>query len=443
MKNIKFVLVAFVAIFLTLGSMNVFAQEDGNRDANGYVVKGPYLTNGGWANWFAGVGGGLNTTYGKEIKPLSEFELKNNWSAEAFIGKWYTPSIGARIGYKGVANNFGYDADTYASDVYGDGEQVRFGYVHGDFMFNFSNAVSGYKETRTWDIIPYVGAGYLGINNGTTDDKFAVGAGIYNEFRLGRTVNLYVDLSVIGTENSVGLYSVEDGTPVINPDVKFIERPLYIPTATVGFTVNLGKKKNFDRYSSVAPAPMPFTLDEYNQLSRLADNLQKENSKLKDELLACSKKEQTKVYVPVTKTVAGNTVITFKMGSAKLSKVEREKVEMFAKSIEGTNAIVKVVGSADSKTGSKKTNEQLSLKRSDVVRDALIKSGVGRIDKSATLDAGESAETSRCAIISISDQPDRDLMNIIPVGSNNGETISVRWNDGTTYKPGNGTMPIE
>ena len=146
------------------------------------------------------------------------------------------------------------------------------------------------------------------------------------------------------------------------------------------------------------------------------------------------------MYVPVTKTVAGNTVITFKMGSAKLSNIEREKVEMFAKSIEGTNAIVKVVGSADSKTGTKKNNERLSLKRADVVRDVLVKSGVGRIEHSTTLDAGESAETSRCAIISISDQPDRDLMNITPVGSNDGE---VRLPDGTTYNPGNGTIAVE
>ena len=39
MRNIKFIIVALVAMFVTLGSTSVFAQEDGNRDANGYVVK--------------------------------------------------------------------------------------------------------------------------------------------------------------------------------------------------------------------------------------------------------------------------------------------------------------------------------------------------------------------------------------------------------------------
>ena len=203
MKNIKFIFVALVAMFITLGTTNVYAQEDGNRDANGYVVKGPYLTNGGGANWFVGVGGGFNTAISTEIKPFAEFTPRNNWAAEAFIGKWFTPTIGARVGYKGAMNNFAYDANTFVSNAYGNGEQVRFGYAHADLMWNLSNALSGYKETRFWDIIPYAGFGYLGINNGQTDNKIGVNAGIYNELRLGNVVNLFIDLSVIGTENPV------------------------------------------------------------------------------------------------------------------------------------------------------------------------------------------------------------------------------------------------
>ena len=196
MKNIKFILIALVAMFVTLGSTSVYAQEDGNRDANGYVVKGPYLTNGFGSNLFVGVGGGFNTSFAKGITPLSTFKPADNWAAEAFVGKWFTPTVGARIGYKGVMNNFGYDTDKFVSLVYGSGEQVRFGYAHADLMWNLSDALSGYKETRFWDIVPYVGAGYLGINNGKTDNKFAVSGGIYNELRLGSVVNLFIDLTI-------------------------------------------------------------------------------------------------------------------------------------------------------------------------------------------------------------------------------------------------------
>ena len=92
MKKIKFILAALVVAMM---SFTAFAQEDGNRDANGYVVRGPYLTNGGGSNWFVGVGGGFNTSFGKELKPFAEFKPENNWAAEAFVGKWFTPTIGA------------------------------------------------------------------------------------------------------------------------------------------------------------------------------------------------------------------------------------------------------------------------------------------------------------------------------------------------------------
>mgnify|MGYP001697754863 FL=1 len=33
-------------------------------------------------------------------------------------------------------------------------------YLHADAMWNFSNAVSGYKESRTWNFVPFVGVGW-------------------------------------------------------------------------------------------------------------------------------------------------------------------------------------------------------------------------------------------------------------------------------------------
>ena len=397
MKSIKFIFVALVAMFVTLGTTNVYAQEDGNRDANGYVVKGPYLTNGGGANWFVGVGGGFNTAIGKEIKPFAEFTPKNNWAAEAFIGKWFTPTIGARVGYKGVMNNFAYDADTYVSNAYGNGEQVRFGYAHADLMWNLSNALSGYKETRFWDIIPYAGFGYLGINNGQTDNKLGVSAGVYNELRLGKVVNLFIDLSVIGTENPVGLRTVADNAPVVTDETNVFVRPLYMPTATVGITFNLSKKKNFDRFSSVGVRK-----DVYDALKAQYDALVARGPEVKEVVKEVPVTKEVQVEKEV-QVLVGNTVITFPIGSSTLSTVEREKVEMFAKAFDGQDVVVKVVGSADSKTGTAKRNNQLAQKRADVVKGVLVKNGVpaDRIVVESTLDATENVETSRSAIITL------------------------------------------
>lgn len=399
MKKIKFILAALAVAVM---SLSAFAQEDGNRDANGYVVKGPYLTNGGGSNWFVGVGGGFNTTVGKELKPFAEFTPKNNWAAEAFIGKWFTPTIGVRAGYKGVMTNVGYNTDLYTAK-FSSGKQLRFGYAHADVMWNISNALSGYKETRFWDVIPYVGAGYLGINNGSTNNKLGVSAGIYNELRLSSVVNLFLDLSVIGTENPVGLRG-ETG-PVVTKQTFVLARPLYMPSATVGITINLGKKKNFDRYSSVAPAVLPFTLDDYNNLNKRVGALEKENNDLKYKLIDCQNKQPAvkEVVVEKTNVLVGSNIITFPIGSCVLSDVEAAKVDAFAKSLD-KETLVQIVGSADSKTGIESRNYVLAKNRANVVKNALIKAGVAedRITTNSKLDATDNAETSRSAILTLS-----------------------------------------
>lgn len=397
MRNIKFILVALVAMFVTLGSTSVFAQEDGNRDANGYVVKGPYLTNGGGSNWFFGIGGGFDTTFGVGIDPLGEFKPANNWTAEAFIGKWFTPTVGVRAGYKGGMTNFAYDTELYKSGAYGNGEQVRFGYAHGDFMWNISNALSGYKETRTWDIIPYVGAGVYGLNNGYTLDRFALNAGIYNEFRLGNVTNLFVDLNLIGTGNTLRLKDVETGKEIVTRETPYIKHPVYMPTATIGVTFNLGKKKNFDRYSTKVQPLM-------EQIDDLKKQLAECQSRPVPEPVVKTVTETKEVIVKETQVLTGSTVITFALGKSKLTNVEADKVKMFAESFKDGETLIKVVGSADSKTGTKKGNEKLAKKRAEVVKNALVKAGIAesRVIVDDTIDATENVETSRSAIITLS-----------------------------------------
>ena len=397
MKNIKFIFVALVAMFITLGTTNVYAQEDGNRDANGYVVKGPYLTNGGGANWFVGVGGGFNTAISTEIKPFAEFTPRNNWAAEAFIGKWFTPTIGARVGYKGVVNNFAYDANTFVSNTYGNGEQVRFGYAHADLMWNLSNALSGYKETRFWDIIPYAGFGYLGINNGQTDNKIGVNAGIYNELRLSNVVNLFIDLSVIGTENPVGLRTVADNAPAVASESNAFARPLYMPTASVGVTINLSKKKNFDRSSSVSVPK-----DEYDALKAQCDALIARGPQVKEVEKTVTEIKEVQVE-KVVQVFVGSNVFIFPCNKSTLSNDQRRELEMFAKSFNGQDVVVKVLGSADSATGTPAVNEKIAQKRADAVKAVLVKSGIpeDKIIVETTLDATENVETSRSAIITL------------------------------------------
>ena len=406
MKSIKFIVAAALAVIVSLGSTSVFAQEDGNRDANGYVVRGPYLTNGGGANLFVGVGGGFDTSFGVGVKPFAKFTPANQWQAEAFIGKWITPAIGVRVGYRGGMNNFVYDADLYNGN-YASGEQVRFGYAHADVLWNLSDALGGYKQTRFWDIVPYAGAGYLGVNNGATDNKLAVSAGIYNKFRLGEVISLYLDVNLIGTENPLGLVKLEDGTPVVNNDTKVYARPLYMPSATVGVTFNISHKKNFDRFKSVGVWKTDYDklYNENGELRERVGNLEQQNEELRKNLTAAnSKPAQVKeVVVEKARVLVGSTIITFPIGSCVLSETERAKVEAFAESLDA-DTLIQLVGSADSKTGTETRNFALAKNRANVVKNELMKHGVAedRISTASTLDATKNANTSRSTVMTLS-----------------------------------------
>ena len=63
MKRLKLFLgaAALAAVALT-ASPAVNAQENGNRDENGRIVRGPYQTNAFGDNWFIGAGGGIKVT---------------------------------------------------------------------------------------------------------------------------------------------------------------------------------------------------------------------------------------------------------------------------------------------------------------------------------------------------------------------------------------------
>ena len=156
MKTIKFIGILAAASFLF--SFNAFAQEDGNRDADGKVVRGPYVTNSAFDNTFIGLGAGLNSVIEKEYG-LGKMGL----ATEINFGKWFTPAIGARIGWHGLNN----------TSKSGELDKDPFHYIHADFLWNLSNSIDGYKQTRFWNFIPYVSGGLSLIKHHDLKNKVA------------------------------------------------------------------------------------------------------------------------------------------------------------------------------------------------------------------------------------------------------------------------------
>ena len=343
MKHIRFIFAALAAAGLLGISQGVSAQENGNRDENGKIVRGPYETNGFWSNWFVGLGAGANAVYDSVI----DFGF-GGLATDFNVGKWFTPSVGARVGWKGHRNSY---------TPSGTNNSTEFGqhYVHADLLWNISNALGGYKETRFWEFIPYVNAGLFRVSG---DWDYGAGFGLINDFRLGKHVDLYIDLS---TAMAYG-HQLEAG--------KFT----MLPTATAGLIFNLGRS-NFDRHSSVTPVvvPLPFTAEEYNSLKARVAELEKENAALKSEVEALRNRKPETVYVEKN-TIDPSVRTFFDLNSSVISAREKAHLDYFAAEvIAKTDKNFTIKGYGDSATGSAAANDRISQARANAVKDYLVK----------------------------------------------------------------------
>lgn len=326
------------------------AQENGNRDENGKVVRGAYETNKFGDNWFIGAGAGVNSWLGNGASP------KAGVAVDAFVGKWITPTVGVRMGWKGLKDGVSAkDGHTIAD------EKFSYNSAHVDLLWNLSNLFSGYKETRTWNISVYPTFAYM---NAAKNSEFGAGIGMLNNFRLGNRVGLYLDLSALTTKADFA---------GISPRPKTLVGVL--PSATFGLTVNLGKT-GFKRHSSVVPAivPVPFTEAQYNNLQDKVNALEKENKDLKAQI------EELKNAKPDTVTVskAGDLVspatLYYEIGSTKLSEREEAHLEFYVKNIleQAPDKVFVLTGSADKGTGTAARNQYLSEQRVNNVKKVLV-----------------------------------------------------------------------
>lgn len=354
MKAIKFIFGTLAVAGLLSFSQSVYAQEDGNRDENGKIVRGPYETNKFWDNWFVTAGAGFNSVVSKVV----DFSL-GGLALELNAGKWITPGLGLRGGYSGLKNSFdcadGY-ATSYDPDFY-----VH--YFHIDALWNATNTIWGYKQTRFWNVSPYMSAGMASFYDHSDDLEYLMGPGVLNQFRLGDHFAIALDLRwLIGRGEDLHLTTGN------------IPRFVSFPSATLGLTYNFGKT-NFDRHSSVTPVviPVPFTTEQYNSLQDRVAELEKENAALKDELATLKAQGPDTVYVKVSE-VEPVAKTFFNINSSVISVREKAHLDFFVeKVIKNTSKTYTITGSADKATGSVSTNERLALARANAVKDYLVK----------------------------------------------------------------------
>ncbi len=376
MKRLRLFLgaAALAAVALT-ASPAVNAQENGNRDENGKIVRGPYQTNRFGDNWFIGAGGGinvfLNDGYKTNIGP----------SIDAGFGKWFTPAVGMRIGYSGLNTNYWADQPSVLGRTLDKEEgkyQQKFGYMyfHGDFLWNISDAIGGYKETRFWDFVPYLHAGYFrsyGLDGADYyNNEIAAGAGLLHNLRLSDRLDLIVDMKAI----------------VVNGRVHGSDGVALLPSVTMGLAVDVGWP-NFVRSSTVIGALEAATVDQMAALEAAAValelanasleqenlNLQNKNANLADQVNKLKKAPAGMNPADFFKELSPVTVY-FNIGKTTLTVDEMHHLDYIAKNIlakadKQSKVYITVMGSADSNTGTQKRNQSLSEARGKYVADIL------------------------------------------------------------------------
>lgn len=383
---------AALAAVLMAAPTNANAQENGNRDEYGKVVRGPYETNRFGDNWFIGAGGGINVF-------LNEgYDVKIAPSLDAYFGKWFTPSVGMRAGYQGLNFNSVLDDNT-----------VKYGYlyVHGDFLWNISNAFSGYKETRFWNFVPYLHAGFFrAYGTGGSDyanNELATGAGLLHNLRLSDRLDLVIDMKAI----------------VVNGSIHGSSGVALLPSVTAGLSVDLGYP-NFTRTSSIvgavemAAAEQAAVLETAIAALEVANaSLQAENSSLRKKNSDLNKTVQNlkNAEKPTDAPYIAMQPITvyFSIGKAVLDELELQHLDFYVRNIidkvkADPEVGIVVMGSADSNTGTAKRNKALSQARGEYIMNLFTtKYGIskGKISvKSEVVKAASNPDMDRAVIIS-------------------------------------------
>lgn len=375
MKRLNFLLgaAALFAVALT-ASPALNAQENGNRDMNGKIVRGPYETNQFGDNWFIGVGGGIN------LFLIEDYNVRIGPSIDACFGKWFTPSVGMRVGYQGFNSGAWSDqpgilGTTLDTDKNQYLQKFGYMYIHGDFLWNISNAIGGYKETRFWNFVPYLHSGYFrayGLDGvDFTNNEFALGAGLLHNLRLSNRLDLIIDMRA----------TVVNGRVINNDGVAIL------PSVTAGLAVDLGWP-NFVRSSTIIGGLEIANLEKTAILEAAIAALEIANASLEDQNNQLNKankklsKEVNSLKNVVTQEPVdffegmGPATIYFEIGQTTLSDKEMEHLDFLAKNLiakadQETKILITVMGSADSNTGTLKRNQHLSEARGKYVFDIL------------------------------------------------------------------------
>lgn len=376
-----------LAIACVCGGQSLMAQSQQEVTYVEEPSQG-YLLNRFKDNWFitGEFGGNIYFSHGD-----SERDLKDRFAPAAglYIGKWFSPIIGARVGGNWLSTKSMSDIKaegTYQNEPTINGKYKRklneFGPA-ADVMFNLTNWFCGYHPGRKYNFILYAGAGAFwsygrgmverpdGVHRTswerTNDRILTVRAGIMNSFQLNKHLQLALDLRWNGMDSH---------RDEVDNDVN---RTSHDVSAYVSMTYLFNKT---DWSAPVVPVCPPA-----ENCDALRARLEAAEGRIAD--LENQLKDALSRPEPEAPKAAALATIYYPINVYKLTKNDvtmLEAVSLVMK--DNSNKHYVLTGWADNYTGNDQINTRLRHNRVNGVKNQLVKFGVPESQLTATINAG-------------------------------------------------------
>jgi outer membrane protein OmpA-like peptidoglycan-associated protein len=343
------------AAIMVAANVGVYAQSSSDSNTTGDKYR--VVTNSFWDNWYiSGAFGGA--IYSGDHSSKMSFGDRLFGSAGLAFGKWFSPSIGMRIGADWYnvkclnGNNMHPDGGLYKDTPFYKSKFASFNY-HGDALFNVSEIIFGYNPERFYSCIPYASLGYIVTRKAPRANNISGSLGLLNAFRVSDAVDVNIDLRAMAFSDEFNGYDVghkNDG----------------IFSVSIGLTLRLGKQ-GWD--NQIGDPNLKYSESDLNALNGRLNSLRNENSNLKNQLANGGTDTLVK-----KKTIVAPVMIIFDLNKSVLRKDMRINLKFFAEQVKAhSNGVTyKITGYADKETGTPERNQELSRQRADAVYNCLV-----------------------------------------------------------------------
>ncbi len=316
-------------------------------------------------NWFITVDGGVGV-YFSSFDDHRKFTDRFAPAADIYVGKWFSPIIGLRLGAswmqnKGLSNGpvAGSLLDEYRPDGYYKTLYNQVGPA-ADVMINLTNWWCGYKPNRMYNAIVYAGAGgYFTLNNDwhTLRDTNLFGrVGFINSFNVSKRVALSLDIRA----------TLMDGHA--DNAYNHVDKMFGSLNAYLGVTFNLGKT-NWS--APVVPVCPP--AENCDALRARLSAAEARVADLERQLQDCLNRKPEVVEAEPEALAT----IYFPIGVSRLTREDKNIVNAVADVLKAdASKKYDVKGYADNYTGSDAINNRLRNQRAGNVVKQLVSRGV-------------------------------------------------------------------